>query len=92
MPCLTHSVLGRVGNFGKNGNISTPFATNLRQHETTPRKEGRHILPFLIKGNVICTRDTPKECLQWAALKLLELKSQSRIDAGEEKPKFYFVI
>lgn len=33
--CLTHSVLGRVGNFGKNGNISTPFATNLRQHEAT---------------------------------------------------------
>lgn len=37
-----------------------------------------------------CTRDTEKECEQWAALKLLELKSQTKIESGELKPKFLF--
>ena len=37
-----------------------------------------------------CTRDTAKECEQWAALKLLELKTQSKIESGELKPKFLF--
>lgn len=37
-----------------------------------------------------CTRDTAKECEQWAALKLLELKAQTKIEEGELKPKFLF--
>lgn len=37
-----------------------------------------------------CARDTEKECEQWAALKLLELKTQTRIKSGELKPKFMF--
>ena len=58
----------------------------------TPRKRGEtYTITVSHQGKrYYCTRDTPKECLQWAALKLLELKSQSRIDAGEEKPKFLF--
>jgi len=42
------------------------------------------------KKRYYCTRDTAKECEQWAALKLLELKSQTRIESGELKPKFIF--
>lgn len=37
-----------------------------------------------------CTRDTAKECEQWAALKLLELKTQTKIETGDLKPKFSF--
>lgn len=37
-----------------------------------------------------CTRDTAKECEQWAALKLLELRTQTRIEDGDLKPKFSF--
>ena len=37
-----------------------------------------------------CTRDTAKECEQWAALKLLELKTQNKIESGDLKPKFSF--
>lgn len=37
-----------------------------------------------------CTRDDPKECIQWARLKLLELNTQSKVESGELKPKFLF--
>lgn len=56
----------------------------------TPRKRGDTITVSHEGKRFYCTRDTPKECLQWAALKLLELKTQSRVDAGKEKPKFLF--
>jgi len=42
------------------------------------------------KKRYYCTRDTAKECEQWAALKLLELKAQTKIETGELKPKFAF--
>lgn len=57
-----------------------------------PRKRGETYTITVSYENqrYYCTRDTAKECEQWAALKLLELKSQSRIESGEVKPKFLF--
>lgn len=42
------------------------------------------------KKRYYCTRDTAKECEQWAASKLLELKAQTKIENGELKPKYLF--
>lgn len=58
----------------------------------TPRKRGEtYTITVSHQGKrYYCTRDTPKECEQWAALKLLELKAQKKIENGEEKPKFLF--
>lgn len=42
------------------------------------------------KKRYYCTRDTAKECEQWAASKLLELKAQTKIESGELKPKYLF--
>ncbi|QDJ91847.1 tyrosine-type recombinase/integrase [Acinetobacter haemolyticus] len=57
-----------------------------------PRKRGETYTITVSYQNkrYYCTRDTAKECEQWAALKLLELKSQTRIESGELKPKFIF--
>ncbi|MFW2077525.1 tyrosine-type recombinase/integrase [Acinetobacter sp. ULE_I010] len=56
------------------------------------RKRGNTYTTSLSYNNkrYYCTRDTEKECEQWAALKLLELKTQTRIESGELKPKFMF--
>ncbi len=58
----------------------------------TPRKRGEtYTITVSHQGKrYYCTRDTAKECEQWAALKLLELKAQKKIESGEEKPKFLF--
>ena len=58
----------------------------------TPRKRGETytITVSYESKRYYCTRDTAKECEQWAALKLLELKTQTRIENGEVKPKFSF--
>lgn len=57
-----------------------------------PRKRGDvYRIEFMANGQrYSCTRDTATECEQWAALKLLELKTQSKIESGELKPKFLF--
>lgn len=57
-----------------------------------PRKRGEtYTITVSHQGKrYYCTRDTEEECRQWAALKLLELKTQSKIEAGEIKPKFSF--
>ncbi|MGS0705829.1 tyrosine-type recombinase/integrase [Acinetobacter sp. ANC 3781] len=58
----------------------------------TPRKRGETftITVSYQSKRYYCTRDTAKECEQWAALKLLELRSQTKIENGEIKPKFTF--
>lgn len=57
-----------------------------------PRKRGETYTITVSYQNrrYYCTRDSAKECEQWAALKLLELKSQTKIESGELKPKFLF--
>ncbi|MFW2077479.1 hypothetical protein ACG94X_07080 [Acinetobacter sp. ULE_I010] len=57
-----------------------------------PRKRGEtyNITVSYESKRYYCTRDTAKECEQWAALKLLELHTQTRIENGEIKPKFSF--
>lgn len=57
-----------------------------------PRKRGETytITVSYQSKRYYCTRDTAKECEQWAALKLLELKTQTKIENGELKPKFMF--
>lgn len=57
-----------------------------------PRKRGEtYTITLWYESNrYYCTRDTEKECEQWAALKLLELKTQTRIESGELKPIFLF--
>lgn len=80
-------------NVAKNGNISKPSATSLRQMKLPKaRKRGETytITVSFESKRYYCTRDTEKECEQWAALKLLELKTQTRIESGELKPKFMF--
>lgn len=57
-----------------------------------PRKRGETytVTVSYLGTRYYCTRDTEKECEQWAALKLLELKAQTKIETGELKPKFMF--
>ena len=57
-----------------------------------PRKRGETftITVSYQSKRYYCTRDTAKECEQWAALKLLELKSQTKTENGELKPKYLF--
>lgn len=57
-----------------------------------PRKRGDaySISISYDKKRYYCTRDTAKECEQWAASKLLELKAQTKIENGELKPKYLF--
>ncbi len=57
-----------------------------------PRKRGETYTITISYQNqrYYCTRDTAKECEQWAAIKLLELKAQTKIETGELKPKFMF--
>ena len=57
-----------------------------------PRKRGETYTITVSYENkrYYCTRDTAKECEHWAAMKLLELKAQTKIEAGELKPKFSF--
>lgn len=57
-----------------------------------PRKRGETYTITISYQNkrYYCTRDTAKECEQWAALKLLELKTHTKIESGELKPKFTF--
>ncbi len=57
-----------------------------------PRKRGETYTITVSYQNrrYYCTRDTASECEQWAALKLLELKAQTKIENGELKPKFLF--
>lgn len=58
-----------------------------------PRKE---VMPTesnlcLMVSAIPATRDTPKECEQWAALKILELKANAGDSVAEEtKPVFTF--
>jgi len=73
------------------------FLSHLRQvcdkmKIPTPRKRGETftITVSYQSKRYYCTRDTAKECEQWAALKLLELRSQTKIENGEIKPKFTF--
>ena len=73
------------------------FLSHLRQFcdkmkIPTPRKRGETftITVSYQSKRYYCTRDTAKECEQWAALKLLELRSQAKIKNGEIKPKFTF--
>jgi len=57
-----------------------------------PRKRGETYTITISYQNqrYYCTRDTAKECEQWAAIKLLELKAQTKVETGELKPKFMF--
>ncbi|MEN8319787.1 tyrosine-type recombinase/integrase [Acinetobacter junii] len=57
-----------------------------------PRKRGETYTITVSYQNkrYYCTRDTAYECEQWAALKLLELKTQTKIENGELKPIFLF--
>lgn len=73
------------------------FTTNLRQvcdkmKLPKPRKRGETYTITISHQNkrYYCTRDTAAECEHWAALKLLELKTQEKIEAGELKPKYTF--
>lgn len=73
------------------------FLSHLRQvcdkmKIPVPRKRGETytITISYQSKRYYCTRDTAKECEQWAALKLLELKAQTQIENGELKPKFMF--
>ncbi|BAP36652.1 putative recombinase [Acinetobacter guillouiae] len=91
---MSHLIVGRVGIIGKKWQyfyaICDKSATKMKL--PTPRKRGETYTITVSYENkrYYCTRDTAKECEQWAALKLLELKSQSRIESGEVKPKFLF--
>ena len=57
-----------------------------------PRKRGETYTITVSYQNqrYYCTRDTVAECEQWAALKLVELKTQTQIESGELKPKYQF--
>lgn len=55
-----------------------------------PRKRGdAYRIELMFNGKRIsATRDTEKECEQWAMLKLLELKTEQKKDKGQEKPHY----
>lgn len=57
-----------------------------------PRKRGETYTITISYQNkrYYCTRDTAKECEQWAEIKILESKRQTKIESEELKPKFLF--
>lgn len=58
----------------------------------TPRKRGdAYRIEVMFNGErYSCTRDTAKECEQWAAMKLLELKAGIATTPKDQKPNFSF--
>ena len=71
-------------------NMSDIFFEEMKIPKPRKRGETYTITVSYQNQRYYCTRDTAAECEQWAALKLVELKTQTQIESGELKPKYLF--
>ena len=82
--------VGKLGKTGRKWQYLRQICDKMKIPKPRKRGETYTITVSYQNQRYYCTRDTAAECEQWAALKLVELKTQTQIESGELKPKYLY--